>query len=160
MHIPAADGRHRINLNEQSLIPTADDRLGHGLSCERHASADVVEKVAARLFQFARRKIDLSDRPTNRSRTRSRVRRPPKTSVHTRRATFSTTSAINGRWPPQSLTLERPVCAREQTNQTLPLAHHISTVQSISALGVDSHREADLGAPQCRCNHTWFRQEA
>ncbi|ANB76470.1 hypothetical protein AYM40_30115 [Paraburkholderia phytofirmans OLGA172] len=31
-------------------------------------SADCVEKVAAWLFQFSRKKIDLSDRPTNRSR--------------------------------------------------------------------------------------------
>jgi hypothetical protein len=30
---------------------------------------DTVEKVAALLFQFARKKIDLSDRSTNRSRT-------------------------------------------------------------------------------------------
>lgn len=29
---------------------------------------DTVEKVAARFFQFSRAKIDLSDRPTNRSR--------------------------------------------------------------------------------------------
>ncbi|MFM0158628.1 hypothetical protein [Paraburkholderia sediminicola] len=39
--------------------------------------ADTVEKVAAWLFQFARKKIDLSDRPANRSRTVVKGKKTP-----------------------------------------------------------------------------------
>jgi hypothetical protein len=39
--------------------------------------ADAVEKVAARRFQSAGEKIDLSDRPTNRSRTSVKDKKTP-----------------------------------------------------------------------------------
>jgi hypothetical protein len=38
---------------------------------------DAVEKVAARRFQSAGEKIDLSDRPTNRSRTSAKGKKTP-----------------------------------------------------------------------------------
>ncbi|MEW9583789.1 hypothetical protein [Paraburkholderia sp. DGU8] len=44
---------------------------------ERLRSADTVEKVEAWLFQFARNKIDLSDRPANRSRTPVKGKKTP-----------------------------------------------------------------------------------
>jgi hypothetical protein len=58
---------------------------------------DTVEKVAARRFHTAGEKIDLSDGPTNRSRTSVEGKRTPKNLARKRSATFSTASRYYGR---------------------------------------------------------------
>jgi hypothetical protein len=57
---------------------------------------DAVEKVAARRFQFAGEKTDLSDRPTNRSRLSVKGKKTLKTSRQRRSATISTASTMLG----------------------------------------------------------------
>jgi hypothetical protein len=59
--------------------------------------ADAVEKVAVWLFQFVRKKIDLSDQPTNRSRT---SRKGEKTTENRARETVSDSFNSIGRLPP------------------------------------------------------------
>jgi hypothetical protein len=54
-----------------------DAQIGGGFP----RSADTVENVAVWLFQFPREKIDLSDRPTSRSR-KSEVLQPRRASLH------------------------------------------------------------------------------
>ncbi|MFM0040771.1 hypothetical protein [Paraburkholderia sediminicola] len=53
--------------------------LAHAIECsvERRLLLDSVEKVAAWPFQFTRKKIDLSDRPTTRSRTVVKGKKTP-----------------------------------------------------------------------------------
>jgi hypothetical protein len=45
--------------------------------CGRPKATDIVEKVAAWLVQFSCQKIDISDRPTNRSRTPVKGKKTP-----------------------------------------------------------------------------------
>ncbi|CAB3809027.1 hypothetical protein LMG28614_06938 [Paraburkholderia ultramafica] len=66
-------------------------------SFERPFMADAVEKVAVWLFQFVRKKIDLSDQPTNRSRT---SRKGEKTTENRAGETVSDSFNSIGRLPP------------------------------------------------------------